>query len=98
MVLLCPPFSRSVSTAPSGKADYDYLLGIRALNFVPTGVGGRFIHNNFMAIANLFAAIYPMVTRALPQPPSNPALGQTYFDTTTQHFFGWNGAEWRRLD
>ena len=30
--------------------------------------------------------------------PSSPALGQTYFDTATVHFYGWNGTAWKQLD
>jgi hypothetical protein len=30
--------------------------------------------------------------------PANPVDGQIYFDSTTLHFFGWNGTAWKQLD
>lgn len=30
--------------------------------------------------------------------PENPSKGQIYFNTTNNHFYGWNGTEWLQLD
>jgi len=30
----------------------------------------------------------------LPTPPTNPETSRFYFDTTENHFYGWNGLEW----
>ncbi len=30
----------------------------------------------------------------LPAPPTNPETSRFYFDTTENHFYGWNGLEW----
>lgn len=30
--------------------------------------------------------------------PADPIQGQIYFDTGTNHFFGWNGTSWAQLD
>ena len=29
---------------------------------------------------------------------ASPNPGQIYFNTTTNHFFGWNGSAWKQLD
>jgi hypothetical protein len=36
--------------------------------------------------------------KALNSSPSSPTAGQIYYDTTTNHFFGWNGSTWKQLD
>lgn len=30
--------------------------------------------------------------------PTNPIVGQVYYDTGTNHFLGWNGSAWVQLD
>lgn len=30
--------------------------------------------------------------------PANPQQGQVYYNTTDNHFYGWNGAAWVQLD
>lgn len=30
--------------------------------------------------------------------PASPKEGQTYFNSTDKHFYGWNGTEWKQLD
>ena len=30
--------------------------------------------------------------------PVSPRKGDIYFNTTDNHFYGWNGTEWRQLD
>jgi hypothetical protein len=30
--------------------------------------------------------------------PSNPKSGQTYFNNTDKHFYGWDGTSWLKLD
>ena len=93
--LLSPPFSRPVSLA-NGALDYG--LGIRVLNFPPNGTGGKMVNDNFIIIADILSQLYRVMPRALPDSPVLPNLGQVYLNTTDGHFYGWNGAGWRRLD
>jgi hypothetical protein len=30
--------------------------------------------------------------------PATPLVGQIYFDSTQNHFYGWNGTTWKQLD
>lgn len=30
--------------------------------------------------------------------PGSPVEGQIYYDSSTHHFFGWNGSAWKQLD
>lgn len=32
------------------------------------------------------------------KPPENPTEGQTYFNKTDKHFYGWDGKDWKQLD
>jgi len=37
-------------------------------------------------------------TAVASSPPDDPAPGTIYLNSSDGHFYGWNGAEWRRLD
>jgi hypothetical protein len=36
--------------------------------------------------------------KVIADPPDDPQPGTIYLNTSDGHFYGWNGAEWRRLD
>ena len=39
----------------------------------------------------------PTITVERSTPPT-PALGMIYFNSVSNHFYGWNGSNWKQLD
>jgi hypothetical protein len=52
----------------------------------------------FNAVFPLTTAEYAVSTQTFSAAPSSPAIGQLYYDTTANHFYGWNGTTWKQLD
>ena len=63
--------------------------GIGVSGSSATGYGGQFTGNATRA---------PLRMAPLAAAPSTPATGDMYYDSTTNHFFGWTGAAWIQLD
>jgi hypothetical protein len=67
-------------------------------NTYATKISGQFSNRPTVNGTGIILSGDPLVAPNFNSTPSNPVIGQIYFDTNSNNFSGYNGTNWTRLN